>query len=78
MENLFEQAARKKIRFSTPKGQLLAEDLWDLPLTQLDAVARGLYKLNQEAEISFIDKKINKLQFTVSKRLSQLVGRLYG
>jgi hypothetical protein len=31
--DIFEHAARVKLRFATPKGLLSAEDLWDLPLT---------------------------------------------
>lgn len=30
---LFERASRWKLRFPTPVGQLVVEDLWELPLT---------------------------------------------
>lgn len=44
--NLFETASREKYRFPY-KGQITAEDLWDLSLTQLDTVYRELSKSNQ-------------------------------
>ena len=40
--DIFERASRLKLRFETSKGQLSAEDLWDLPLTS----ARGQACLN--------------------------------
>jgi hypothetical protein len=48
--NLFEQATRAKLRFSSPQGQLSVEDLWDLPLTGKGNQANldDLYK-NQHA-----------------------------
>lgn len=39
MENLFIQASRKKLRFTTGKGEGSVEELWTLPLTKLDAIA---------------------------------------
>lgn len=59
--SIFEQAARLKIRFDTPKGALSVEDLWDLPLTStrganLDDIARGLYaQLRSGEDVSFVD-----------------------
>ncbi|WLR90919.1 hypothetical protein [Shinella zoogloeoides] len=32
MSNIFETASRKKFRFASAKGDLTAEQLWDLPL----------------------------------------------
>lgn len=34
---MFEKAIRLKLRFSSPQGNLTAEDLWDLPLTSANA-----------------------------------------
>ena len=39
MENLFIQASRKKLRFTTGKGEVSTEELWTLPLTKLDEMA---------------------------------------
>jgi hypothetical protein len=38
MADLFEIAIRQKFRFASPKGDLTAEDLWDLPLTRSSGV----------------------------------------
>ena len=37
-ENLFEMATRNKMRFSSTKGELSVEDLWDLSDKDLDVV----------------------------------------
>lgn len=53
---MFELASRLKFRFDSPKGQLSADDLWDLPLTStlgkanLDDIAKGLHKQIKTAE----------------------------
>lgn len=55
MEKLFEQACREKMRFSSSKGQLSIEDLWDLKLEDLDRLAKVLNKgLKESEEESFI------------------------
>lgn len=46
MEKIFEQAARMKVRFNH-KGVCSVEDLWDMPLSALDAIFKAL---NQEAK----------------------------
>jgi hypothetical protein len=60
---MFEKAARLKIRFDSPTGQLSVEDLWDLPLTgnnkraNLDDIAIGLDKdLKEKGTTSFVKK----------------------
>lgn len=65
--NIFEQALRTKLRFSTPRGLVTTEDLWDLPLSSaagkpnLDDVARALYKLlKDEEEVSFVQTATEK------------------
>ena len=52
----FEQASRLALRFTTPKGSLSVEDLWDLPLTTtgtgatLDNIAKNLNRQIKEAD----------------------------
>ena len=64
MENLFTQASRQKLRFTTPAGNLSVEDLWDLPLASsrsnavtLDAIAMNLDKsIKDSGTTSFVKK----------------------
>ena len=64
-ENLFEGAVRAKYRFPF-KGQITAEDLWDLSLQDLDRVFKALNteaKLSQEESLlNTPDKKTETLQ----------------
>jgi hypothetical protein len=70
MEN-FKLASRLKLRVSTSRGPLSVEQLWDLPLSELDALAVNLedaYK-NSKGK-SFLEKRTTKdkgikLQFDV-------------
>jgi hypothetical protein len=39
MSDLFKKASKKKLRFSTSKGSLSAEQLWDLTISELDSLA---------------------------------------
>ncbi len=75
--NIFEQASRLTLRFSTAKGQLSVEDLWDLPLTSnvgkpnLDDIAGELdAELKSTARTSFVRPEtakndLNQLMFDV-------------
>lgn len=62
---IFEQAARRKLRFPSDRGSLTVEDLFDMPLTSrdgfdLDTVARAVNRdLKAEDEESFVDTKPN-------------------
>lgn len=67
-KNIFEIAARKKLRFTTAIGSLALEDLYDLPLVatnnrgggkvDLDGVAREANRqLKEIAEESFVELK---------------------
>ena len=59
--NLFEIATRQKLRFKANNGQVSVEDLWDLPLTQLDAMAKELRRQTRDTEESFIENvKVDK------------------
>ena len=71
MEN-FKLATQQKLRFTTPKGVLSTEQLWDLFLTDLDKLAVELEKENkeQQGKKSFLVKtstkdKTSKLKFDV-------------
>lgn len=55
---LFITASRKKFRFETAKGLLSAEDLWDLNLNSLDAIAVALDdKIQKLGRKSFVAKR---------------------
>lgn len=62
--NIFERAARAKLRFASSVGELTTEQLFDLPLAttgnraSLDRVAREVYgELKTYDDISFIETK---------------------
>lgn len=58
MNDKFQLASKKKLRFLTNKGQLAVEDLWDLSLESLDNIAVSLDEVLQKASRkSFIGKK---------------------
>ena len=75
MDNLFLQATREKFRFASPKGDLSAEQLWDLPLTSrtgfdLDTVAKAVNaNLKSSNEESFVNVSNNP---AVSRLQAQL------
>ena len=57
---MFEKANKCKLRFNTTKGQLTVEDLYDLSLQSLDAIAVNVNKqLKEEATESFLDTAKN-------------------
>lgn len=61
MDNIFEKAAKQKLRFETSKGLLATEDLFDLSLNSLDTLAKATNKkLKEESEESFITTKTTK------------------
>lgn len=47
--NIFEYAVRNKLRFPY-KGTISTEDLWDLPVTELDKIFKILNKKNKTNE----------------------------
>ena len=59
--NLFEYASRNKLRFASVKGEINAEQLWDVPLRSrddfnLDAVAKNANRAFKAAtEESFVN-----------------------
>ena len=50
MVDIFEQAARVKLRFDSHKGLLSIEEVWDLSLASLDTFAKTVNKRLREAE----------------------------
>ena len=76
---MFEQATKLGLRFSTVRGDLTVEDLWNLPLTgktriNLDDIAKGLNKELQSSEESFVETKtkedsILNLKFDIVKHI---------
>jgi hypothetical protein len=76
--NIFEQAAKSKLRWESAKGSITVEDLWDLPLTSargvsLDGLAIKLNKaVNESRQLSFVDvvnkgSAATKLKFDIVK-----------
>lgn len=59
-ENIFETATRNKLRFTSIRGELSTEQLWDVPLRasddfNLDRIARAVSKTLKDAtEESFV------------------------
>lgn len=77
---MFEQAVRLKLRFTTPQGPLMVEDLWDLPLTSkrganLNDLAKDLNReLKASADEDFVNptakpNDVLKLKFDVVKHV---------
>lgn len=67
MSDMYKFAAQKKLRFPSKRGQLLVEDLFQLPLTtevinadSLDTVAKAINKqLKEVSEESFVSDRTN-------------------
>lgn len=80
--NIFEQASRLKLRFTTTRGSLAVEDLWDLPLTStrgtsLDDIAVSLHHQLKHDTVSFVDDTVAaapelQLSFDVVKRVIEV------
>jgi len=68
---LFEKASRLKLLFNAGKGLVSTEDLWDLSLKELNAIAKTLNKeLKETAEEDFLGEKskedtLTKLRFDI-------------
>lgn len=76
--SMFEKANRVKLRFHTEQGMLSVEDMWDLSLTKLDNVAKGLFRqLKESDEVSFVkpvpsDDKGTQLKFDIVKHIIEV------
>lgn len=62
--SIFEQASRQALRFDSTVGDLITEQLWDLPLISrsgrpsLDSIARAVHmELKDLDEVSFVESK---------------------
>lgn len=82
---MFEKATRLKLRFEY-KGDSTTEDLWDMPLSELDTLYGELRKLQQTTEGESLLKekkgltdmlvlKISIIRHVVNTRLQELQAR---
>lgn len=75
---MFVKASRLKLKFDTSKGRISVEDLWDLPLTALDTLAKSLNKeVKESSEESFIKIKTSAntlatLRFEIVKHIIEV------
>lgn len=75
---MYKKALRTKLRFSTTKGKLTTEDLFDLSLTDLNNLAISLdKKLSETPRKSFIsdiapDTQEDELRFNIVKDIITL------
>ena len=79
--DIFKQATKLKLRFSSVRGDLTVEDLWDLPLTSksnlsLDGVGKPIQKaLRESDEDSLVavpttsKNELNSLRLAVIKEI---------
>ncbi len=77
--NIYERAARAKLRFLSASGQMMIEDLFDLPLTttgnrlSLDKLAQGVYaELKNHPEVSFVEAAPDAQKATLELKLEIL------
>lgn len=82
--NIFEQASRVGLRFTTSKGMATSDDLWNLPLTSttgklnLDDIARSISaKIKESESESFVLKStkandLEKLRLDIVKRVIEV------
>jgi hypothetical protein len=78
---MFEKASRLKLRFPV-KGSSTVEDLWDLPLSALDQLYRGLNKElkdlqcdtlleKQSDDVSILELKVDIIKHIVGVRVAE-------
>jgi|SRR6478736_6773840 len=68
--NIFEQASRNRLRFQTTTGVLNAEDLWNLPLENLDKLAQGYARQAESSSVTsyiptFVKRKTKEETLTL-------------
>ena len=81
MKDIFEKAAKNKLRFQSSKGLLATEDLYDLNLTALDVIARKVNKeIRENEEESFISNRkpsthntlrLEILKYIIAEKISE-------
>jgi len=55
---MFEKASKLKLRFTSDRGLLTTEDLWDMNLSQLNIIAKGLNKeIAKASEEDFLEEE---------------------
>ena len=72
---MYKQASKLKLRFTTPKGVLSCEQLWDLSLTDLSNSIKAVKKIlkkNDDDELAFLEESKtvdveNQLRFDILK-----------
>lgn len=76
--NIFEYASRNKVRFTTSKGVITTEDLWDLSLESLNSIAKSLNKKIKEMndEEDFINKSSKSKEDTVTQVAFEIVKHI--
>jgi len=68
--NIFETAARKKLRFTSNQGELTTEQIWELAVTSVDSLAQGVAaELEAVSKKSFIPKPMTAAQITKKEAL---------
>jgi hypothetical protein len=68
--NIFEQASRLQLTFDSSQGMLGTEHLWQLPLDNLNRLAKGVNKqLKAEEEEDFLPSAANAKKLGVAKLL---------
>ena len=83
--NIFEYAARNKLRFQF-KGNIKAEDLWDLSVEELDSIYKKLnaqIKTSQEESLLYkktkedeeLNIKVDIIKYIVSEKLKEKVAK---
>ncbi|UPW36055.1 hypothetical protein T751_00110 [Klebsiella phage T751] len=75
---MFDKATRLKLRFSSAKGDLSVEQVWDLGLTSLNEMAKGLSRELKAATIddedfignnTSVDTQLLQLRFDIVKSI---------
>jgi hypothetical protein len=76
--NIFKEASRLQLRFSTTKGLLSVEQLWSLSQKDLSTCIRNLKKVLKDTdddELAFLDEKVSsvnsddQLRFAILKEI---------